>query len=56
MVSGSDVAGEVFALPTILPDTVAMTATSDPDTMYFQTQRIFYAQLTRNFKTWSNSI
>jgi hypothetical protein len=35
VVSGSNVAGEVFALPTMLPDTVAMNATSDPDTKYF---------------------
>lgn len=35
VVSDSNVAGEVFALPTMLPDTVAMNATSDPDTMYF---------------------
>jgi hypothetical protein len=27
VVSGSKVAGEVFALPTMLPDTVAMNAT-----------------------------
>jgi hypothetical protein len=35
VVAGWDVAGEVFAMPTMLPDTVAMNATSDPDTMYF---------------------
>jgi hypothetical protein len=37
-VSGTEVAAEVFALSTMIPDTVASTAlnaTSDPDTMYF---------------------
>jgi hypothetical protein len=38
VVSGPDVTGELFSLPTMIPDTTAttaMNATSDPDTMYF---------------------